>query len=66
MPVEKGLPVTSKLMPALQGMGLKDAVYLCENMGLKVSVKGTGKVMAQSVPGGSKISKGQQVKIELN
>ena len=53
-------------MPSLQGMGLKDAVYLCENMGLKVSTKGAGKVIAQSVQSGSKINKGQLVKIELN
>ena len=53
-------------MPSLQGMGLKDAVYLCENMGLKVSIKGAGKVSSQSLESGSLISKGQLVKIELN
>ena len=61
---EKAVP--TDVMPSLQGMGLKDAVYLCENMGLKVKVKGTGKVTAQSVSSGNKISKGQVVNIELN
>ena len=64
--VEKGLPVSSKQMPLLQGMGLKDALYLCENMGLKISFTGAGKVTAQSVESGTLITKGQLVKIELN
>ncbi len=64
--VEKGVAVSSKQMPSLQGMGLKDAIYLCENMGLKVSSKGAGKVIAQSLQSGAKINKGQLVKIELN
>ncbi len=66
MSLEKGVTVSSKQMPLLRGMGLKDAVYLCENMGLKVAAKGAGKVMMQSVESGSKISKGQLVKLELN
>ena len=65
-PVEKGVSVTSKQMPSLLGMGLKDALYLCENMGLKLSAKGMGKVAAQSVEEGAKISRGQLVKIQLN
>ena len=62
----KGMNVSSKQMPSLQGMGLKDALYLCENMGLKIISKGAGKVIAQSVESGTPISKGQLVKIELN
>ncbi len=53
-------------MPSLQGMGLKDAVYVCENMGLKLKVKGAGRVTAQSISSGNKINKGQVVNIELN
>ena len=64
--LEKNVSVSAKQMPLLHGMGLKDAVYLCENMGLKVSIKGFGKVIGQSVESGSKINKGQLVKIELN
>ncbi len=65
-PVIAGINTTPASMPSLQGMGLKDAVYLCENMGLKVRVKGAGKVTAQSVGSGSGIKKGQLVNIELN
>ncbi len=65
-PSETDKPISSVVMPSLQGMGLKDAVYLCENMGLKVKVKGVGKVAAQSISSGNKISKGQVVNIVLN
>ncbi len=58
--------IEQKKMPHLQGMGLKDAIYLCENLGLKVNVKGKGKVTAQSVLPGEPVAKGQVIKIELN
>ncbi len=53
-------------MPQLKGMGLKDVVYLCENIGLKVNIKGKGKVAAQSIIAGQAIARGQLVSIELN
>ncbi|TKK65250.1 PASTA domain-containing protein [Ilyomonas limi] len=65
-PAVAGKTMPASVMPSLQGMGLKDAVYLCENMGLKVRVKGAGKVTTQSISSGNKISKGQVVSIELN
>jgi cell division protein FtsI (penicillin-binding protein 3) len=58
-------PVSSKLMPGLKGMGLKDAVYLVENMGVKIVPRGKGKVMAQSVQAGSAVTKGMVVYVEL-
>lgn len=53
------------LMPNINGMGLKDALYLVGNAGLKARVKGSGKVVSQSIPAGSKIGKGLSVQIEL-
>jgi len=47
-------------------MGLKDAVYLCENVGLKVTVRGKGKVIAQSITSGQSIKRGQAISIQLN
>jgi cell division protein FtsI (penicillin-binding protein 3) len=47
-------------------MGLKDALYLCENIGLKVNVIGKGKVTSQSLLAGSPVSRGEQVQIVLN
>jgi cell division protein FtsI (penicillin-binding protein 3) len=59
-------PISSRQMPALSGMGLKDAVYLCENLGLKVTAKGRGKVSVQSLLAGQNISRGQNIFIQLN
>lgn len=58
--------IIMKKMPELLGMGLKDAVYLCENLGLKVMVKGRGKVEVQTIPAGQNITKGQTINILLN
>lgn len=59
-------PVSSRQMPSLNGMGLKDAVYLCENLGLKVMIKGRGKVSEQSLASGQNISRGQNITLQLN
>jgi cell division protein FtsI (penicillin-binding protein 3) len=64
-PVIKEKNMDSKLMPDTRGMGLKDALYLLENRGIKVLVKGKGKVVNQSVPAGTNIQKGFTVLIEL-
>lgn len=53
-------------MPNVLGMGLKDAVYLLENMGLKMTIAGRGKVIAQSIPAGTSLHKKQTIKITLN
>lgn len=58
--------ISMKKMPTLSGMGLKDAVYLCENLGLKVIIKGKGKVAEQSIEAGRDIKKGQVINIQLN
>ncbi len=55
-----------KQMPALSGMGLKDALYVCENIGLKVNIKGRGKVSAQSIAAGQPVIKGESLNIFLN
>lgn len=62
--IAKSTPLN--LMPELNGMGLKDAVYVCENMGLKLNIRGKGKVMAQSITAGLPVVKGQLVEVELN
>jgi cell division protein FtsI (penicillin-binding protein 3) len=53
-------------MPNVRGMGLKDALFLLENMGVRVSVKGKGKVTSQSVSAGEAIAKGASVVLELS
>ncbi len=65
-PVLASLAVNNRSMPSLNGLGLKDALFLCENAGLVVKVNGAGKVINQSITEGSPITKGQLVKLELN
>ena len=57
--------VRKQVMPNVKGMGLKDALYLLENMGVKVRVKGRGKVMAQSIAPGTALIKNNMVLLEL-
>lgn len=64
-PVIKDAMVRKRVMPDVRGMGLKDALYLLENMGLKVSVSGKGKVINQSVQVGTVLFKGLTVFVEL-
>lgn len=65
-PMIKPVAVRSRVMPNVRGMGLKDALYLLENMGVKVSVKGKGKVAMQSVLPGTQLVKGITVILELS
>lgn len=58
--------IAKREMPDLSGMGLKDALYLMENMGVKVYVSGKGKVRTQSIIKGSAINKGTILMIELS
>ncbi|MGH2648557.1 MAG: PASTA domain-containing protein [Ginsengibacter sp.] len=53
-------------VPDVTGLGLKDAVYLLENMGLKVEVKGKGKVIYQSLAQNADFHKGQSINLQLN
>ncbi|MBS1764132.1 MAG: transpeptidase family protein [Bacteroidetes bacterium] len=62
----KDLQVKNGVVPNVTGMGLRDAIYLLESSGLQVKVSGRGAVNKQSVPPGTKISKGQLITIELS
>jgi cell division protein FtsI (penicillin-binding protein 3) len=53
-------------VPDVTGLGLKDAVYLLENLGLKVIASGKGRVIYQSLNSDAAFNKGQQIKIQLN
>ncbi|MFQ3213987.1 MAG: cell division protein FtsI (penicillin-binding protein 3) [Marivirga sp.] len=55
------------LVPNVQGMTLRDALYLLENAGLQVVVKGhTGRVNTQSQTPGIRALKGSTIKIEVS
>ena len=53
------------IVPSLKGYGLKDAIYTIENSGYKCSYTGAGHVVSQSPAAGSKLEKGQTIKISL-
>ncbi|HSC53592.1 MAG TPA: penicillin-binding protein [Phnomibacter sp.] len=53
-------------MPPLQGVGLKDALAICEERGLVVTIAGRGRVQTQSLQAGIAIKRGQTVHLALN
>ena len=58
--------LTANVTPDVKGLGLKDAVYLLENKGFRVSFTGKGKVATQSFVAGTPFSKGQNILLILN
>lgn len=57
---------SASVTPNVVGMGLKDAVYLLENKGLKVTITGRGRVMNQSLTAGTNFTKNQNIALILN
>jgi cell division protein FtsI (penicillin-binding protein 3) len=58
--------MTQSLVPSVVGMGARDAVYLLESRGLRVALSGVGKVKRQSIAEGTKVKKGETIRIYLN
>ncbi len=56
--------ISDDVVPVVTGMGLRDALYILENRGLKVVVSGSGKVRNQSILAGTKI-RGQTIRLTL-
>jgi cell division protein FtsI (penicillin-binding protein 3) len=57
---------SASVTPNVVGMGLKDAVYLLENSGLKVTTAGRGRVVNQSIIAATNFKKGQIISLVLN
>ncbi|MDR3350032.1 MAG: PASTA domain-containing protein [Prevotellaceae bacterium] len=57
--------ITANEIPSVMNMGLKDALFLLENMDLAVRFSGKGRVLKQSPEAGTKLVKGQQIFLEL-
>jgi cell division protein FtsI (penicillin-binding protein 3) len=57
--------MTKHQTPDVQGMGLRDAIFVLENAGFKVIPVGQGKVKNQSVAAGTQYQKGQFITIQL-
>lgn len=56
--------IPEKTVPAVTGMGLKDAIYLLENRGCRVRALGVGKVVKQSLSPGTRAN-GQTITLWL-
>lgn len=56
---------TNGIVPSVIGMGLQDAIYLLENAGLRVSARGVGKIVQQSIASGQVLRKGSTIFLEL-
>ena len=63
--VLEDVTIRNGLVPAVYGMDAKDAVFLLESAGLRVTVSGAGRVTAQSIPPGRRVSKGQTILLTL-
>ncbi len=59
------LPASSGMVPNVLGMGLKDAIAILEDRGLRVRVTGTGMVRRQSLQPGSRFLSGSPITLEL-
>lgn len=58
--------VMQDLVPDVSGMTFRDAIYLLEKSGLKVSYEGKGRVASQSLAPGTRFSKGNRIYIRLD
>lgn len=63
MDVERAL--NKNQIPDLTGMTATDVLFLLENKGIRVRVRGSGSVRRQSLPAGTKFGKGTELIIEL-
>lgn len=63
--VVKPRRINYSTVPNARGMGLRDALYVLENSGLKVGVSGSGMVQKQSIQPGSEVPRGTYIQIEL-
>ena len=63
--VMKNKKNNTKGVPNVKSLGLRDAVFLLENTGLNVVIKGSGKVIMQSLQPGSKIIRGKTIELIL-
>ena len=61
----KPVEIVENLVPSVIGMGAKDAVYLLEKSGMRVSLSGSGRVASQSIQPGAKVQKNGFISIQL-
>ena len=59
-------PIRKDQVPDVKGMTFKDAIYLLEKAGLRVSYEGIGRVAEQSILPGAKFTKGSKIYLRLS
>ena len=62
----KSLNKGYRVVPSVRGMSGMDALSLLENIGLKVKLKGAGKVKTQSLKKGARLVKGSTIILKLS
>ncbi|MDX2443727.1 MAG: penicillin-binding protein [Bacteroidales bacterium] len=62
----KVLSFKEEVVPNVVQMGLQDAVFLLENIGLEVIVRGKGSVKSQSIKPGTQIATGKRIVLEMS
>ncbi|MCR5077952.1 MAG: transpeptidase family protein [Prevotella sp.] len=63
--LQKGSTSPANIIPDVHGMGARDAVYLMEKRGIKVSLRGRGRVLQQSLAPGDRIKSGMKCTLHL-
>lgn len=58
--------VVDNLVPNVKGMSAQDAVYILEQAGLTVTLRGRGTIKEQSLEPGATIQKGERITLELS
>jgi len=58
--------IIKSLVPNVIEMGLRDALFLLENTGLHVIVRGKGKVTSQSISPGTRVKPGDTIILEMS
>lgn len=61
-----GIKVQDGLVPDVRGMSLRDAIYLLENLGIRVKCSGKGRVSRQSPEHGARYNDETVVTLEMN
>jgi len=57
--------IENKKVPDVRGMGVADAVFILENLGLKTKLVGKGKVKSQSIIAGAPLRRGDVINLTL-
>ena len=58
-------PLLAQGVPNVIGLNIREAIKMLEDAGLSVSFSGSGMVVGQSLPAGSKFDRGQHINLTL-